>query len=178
MSLIGNTVSLPDTLLGLEGLLFIDTKLNIDEQVRQSIAEIEAGLGVKLDGHSIGEVRDSDPMSVSRIDGFMAQLSECLKNITLLSSMALFHNKLSVSMKDAAYLGFNAQHLQNCFKYLINERVYENRSQFLPQVLSVANKLETGYIRRLLVLVAVLDALGIKEGVCVLCQYLYIGIMM
>ena len=46
MSLIGNTVSLPDTLLGLEGLLFIDTKLNVDEQVRQSTLEIEAGLGI------------------------------------------------------------------------------------------------------------------------------------
>jgi hypothetical protein len=68
--------------------------------------------------------------------------------------------------------------LQNCFKYLINEQVFENRSQFLPQILSVANKLETGYIRRLLVLVAVLDTLGIKEGVCVLGQYLYIGIKM
>ena len=92
--------------------------------------------------------------------------------------MALFHNRLSVSMKDVSYLGFNARHLQNCFKYLINERVFDNRSQFLPQVLAVANKLETGYVRRLLVLVAVLDALGIKEGVCVMSQYLYIGIKM
>lgn len=178
MSLITNTVSLPDTLLGLEGLLFIDTKLNIDEQVKQSIVEIEAGLGVKLDGRTVDEIRNTDPMSISRIDGFMAQLSECLKNVTLLSSMALFYNRLSVSMKDVAYLGFNAQHLQNCFKYLINERVFDNRSQFLPQILAVANKLETGYIRRLLSLVAVFDALGIREGVCVLCQYLYIGIKM
>lgn len=178
MSLVNNTVSLPNTLLGLEGLLFIDTKLNIDEQILQSITEIESGLGIKLGGRSIEEARDSDPMSVSRIDGFIAQLSEGLKNITLLTSLALFHNRLSVSMKDVAYLGFNAQHLQNCFKYLINERVYENRSQFLPQILAVANKLETGYIRRLLVLVALFDALGIREGVAVLCQYLYIGIKM
>lgn len=168
-------ISLKDILLSFESVLKIEYKERDIEKIRkQAKAAIENTFMVKL-GDDIYTTQASNRLIGDTLEVLMAQLTESLKNMALLLSITMFDRRSGETLRDVNYLGFAEAQLLTALQYLQDEVLYEKRSSFLPAMVRNSSNLEMGIMKRLLTVMFVLESLGVKEGVALIAQYLYLG---
>lgn len=175
--MIKESLNLPDILLGLENALKIEYNEKDAEKIKfKSRQRLEAAFQVRIVG-SIYETQATNRLVGDNLSLLLANVTENLKSLALLLSVAMFDRKLGMTVRDVNYLGFAKQDLQAALKYLQNEVLYESRTSFFPRLTQQVSYVEMSSIKRLLVIMIVMEDLGIKEGVSLISQYLYLGSM-
>ena len=106
---------------------------------------------------------------------FLQELAECLKQLTALTSISMFTKKPPINLADVNYLGFTSETLTTALKYLQDRVCYEKRSTIVPALVGALNNVEMSQIKRLFIVMLVMEKLGIYEGVAACAQLLYIG---
>lgn len=169
-------LSLTDVLMGFENVLKIDYQdSDVEKIVRNSKQRLENLYGIKLSG-DIYEDQLDNRMTGDIIDLFLTQVLDKMKSLALIMSISLFDKHYGESLRDFNYLGFTEEDMKEALKYLQDEVLYEKRKLFYDQIVKAASNIEVSNTKRLLVIMAVLEHLGIKEGVALIAQYLYLGI--
>jgi hypothetical protein len=167
-------ISLKDILLSFENVLKIEySERNIEKIKQNAVMALENIYRIQING-DINAVQNN-PLERSQLDVFNNQLISCLKSLSFLTSITLFDKRIGATLKDVGYLGFSEQQLRAALQYLQDETLFEKRGSFLPQLIRNASNLEVREMKRLLTIMFVLEGLGIKEGVAVLAQHLYVG---
>lgn len=171
--MIRNTIALSDVLTALENQLRIEhTQSDIGEVRLQTRQRIEASFGIQINSR-ITEMQNG--LTNDSISSFLAQITESLKTLSLLLSVSLFDKKYAETLADVNYLGFSKQSLMTSLKYLQDEKMYARRQDFFPDLVRSIGKIDMSRIKRLLIVMVVLEDLGIDEGVAIIAMYLYSG---
>jgi len=174
---IRSRVSINDILLGFENVLRIEYKeRDVEVTIKKARQSIENSHQIQL-GNDVFETQSANARHVGEmLDTFLAQLTECIKSMSLLMSLTLFDKRKDMTLKDVNYLGFAQKQLQTALQYLQDETLYEKRENFLPILTRHTSNIEVNEIKRLLTIMLVMESLGVKEGVAVIASYLYLGL--
>ena len=87
----------------------------------------------------------------------------------------MFTKNPHFKLADVSYLGFTSETLTLALKYFTDKIQYEKRSTLIPSLIDGVNRLEVGTVKRLFVIMLVLEDLGISEAVAACAQLLYEG---
>lgn len=173
--MIKDSLDLNTIVLGLENALKIEYKEKDIEKIKQlSKQRIEAAYGTRIVG-SIYETQISNRLIGDNLSTLMANVVEGLKQLALLFTVSLFDRNVGMTIADVNYLGYAKDNMLSALKFLQDEVLYESRDNFFPQITSSINHIEMSVIKRLLTVMVVMEDLGIKEGVSLIAQYLYLG---
>ncbi len=169
------TISLKDILIGFESTLKVDHReKDITKLKLLTKQKLENSFQVKFVG-SLYDMQASNRLVGDSLSILLAQLTENMKSLALLLSVALFDKRYGETLRDVNYLGFAPDNLLSALKYLQDETLYEHRKEFFGSLTLSLNNLEMCDIKRLLIIAVVLEDLGVREGVALIAQYLYLG---
>lgn len=172
--MISDFYTLQDILLGFENTLRIEyTENNSDRILKEAKNRIENAYQIKLD-KPIYDVQAQNALTADSITIFLEKLSMSVQSLAAYTNTVMFNKLNGISLADVNYLGFTAETLRAALKYLQDKNLYERRGSFIPAIRNAVNNIDMSQVKRLFVIMLLLEELGVKEAVSVVAQYLYI----
>lgn len=170
--MIRNMLSLEYTLNMFEEVLHINpTCPDIGQQVVISRHAIESDIYETIpEGKSIYALEGHD-----KVDDFLGSCVECLKNFALLVCLESFDLKFSQTLKSLNYIGASSIELLNTFRVLAKQDLQHNRYTFMKDIIQAFSSIKTGEVRRIVCIIAVLENIGMLDGVAVLAEHIVLG---
>lgn len=169
------SISLSDILLSFDNTLRIDYNLKDVREIRaESVRQLENIFHIKID-KSLYEIQAEGSFVSKEIDSLLQQITENLKSMALLLSISTFDKQYGENLKEVKYLGYPRVTLMTTLKYLQDEKLYERRDQFFESLIDGVNTVYMGTVKKLFIVMIILEKLGISEGVSVIANYIYLG---
>ena len=166
-----NFTTLQNTLNIIESLLYVDYQRETGELLDFSINNLESKYQVDLsEGLEKGYMTSPDALS-----SFVSNLEIALSKIALLASNTIFEHKSYINLGDVRYLGYDKTQLLTALKYLTIEHTAQETSNIISSLTTAVDKISHCDIKRLIILLLILDRLDVPEGVSIIAQYLYLG---
>lgn len=173
--MLSDLFSLQQTLLSFENTLRIEySEVDVARVLKAARQRLENAYQCHLD-KPVYTVQAENELVSENLNVFVQEISECLKQLAALTSISMFTKKPPISLADVNYLGFTAETLTTALKYLQDRVLYEKRATVLPAITGALNNVEMSQIKRLFIVMLVLEDLGIYEGVSACAQLLYLG---
>jgi hypothetical protein len=167
--------SLQDILLSFENVLRIEYEEKDASKVIESAKrKLENAYQVKLD-RPIYEVQAQNAFVSESLDSFLEQVIECMKSLTAYTCIVMFTRLNQISLADVNYLGYDEAVLRTALKYLQEKKLYKQRGTIIPALRNAVSNVEMSPVKRLLVIMLVLEEIDLPEIVAAIAQYLYIG---
>jgi hypothetical protein len=161
-------------LIGLESTLYIEhNEREVLRIVDQAVRQLENQFGVVIDKPVPLIVKEAY-VKMPALEVFLQQVIEQLKAVALLLSITIFDRQYTFHLRDYNYLGFDESQCLAVLKHLQDSVLYENRDSFYEVFIKSVDRLNVCEVKRWLIAMAVLERLGIAEGVSVVAQYLYL----
>lgn len=162
--------------MGFENTLRIEYKQNkpVDSIITEAVKALEIIHQVHFD-KTIYELQKDNDLIRDTLNTLIVNLEESLKQVSLLICISIFDNIYPETLADVNYLGINKEQLKTALKYLQNEELYKTRSSFFSTLISANDNVEFCIIKRLFVILGVLERIGMADGVAIIAQYLYLG---
>lgn len=173
--MLADMFTLQQVLLSFENTLRIEyTETDVSRIIKVSKQRLENAYQCRLD-QPVYTVQAQNELVSENLNVFLQELAECLKQLTALTSISMFTKKPPINLADVNYLGFTSETLTTALKYLQDRVCYEKRSTLVPALVGALNNVEMSQIKRLFIVMLVMEKLGIYEGVAACAQLLYIG---
>jgi len=167
--------TLQDILLSFENVLRIEyTENDAYAIVKRAKQKLENAYQCRLD-KPVYEVQANNELVSENLSVFLQELSDGYKKLTALVSLSMFSKRPPINLADVNYLGFTRESLATGLKYLQDQLKYESRDGITPAIYNALNNMEMSQIKRLFIVMLVLESLGIFEGVAACAQLLYLG---
>lgn len=168
-------IGLDQILLSFESTLKIEYNERETRRVIDSaITRIESAQGIKIDD-DIYALQARNMLAADSINMLLSQIMECLKSLSLYIDISMFTRTIGISLADVNYLGFARAELKTAMQYLQDKEHYEKRSTFIPPITAAVSNIDMCTIKRLFVILLVLEKLGVSVGVSVVARLLYLG---
>ncbi len=173
--MIADSQSIDSILLSLESTLKIEydekeTKRTLDA----AISRLENVYGIRID-KDIYTLQAENRLVEGYIDTFLVQITECLKAMSFYIDTTMYMKNMCVSLADVNYLGLSKLELVTALKYFQDKKLYEERDIIVPVLTAAVTNIDMCTIKRLFIVLLLLERLGIPEGVCVIARFLYLG---
>lgn len=173
--MLADMFTLQQVLLSFENTLRIEyTESDVSRILKTAKQKLENAYQCRLE-QSVYTIQAQNELVSENLNVFLQELAECLKQLTALTSVAMFTKKPPINLGDVNYLGFTSETLTTALKYLQDRVCYEKRSTIIPAITSALNNVEMSQIKRLFIIMLALESLGLQEGVAACAQLLYIG---
>lgn len=173
--MISEMITLSSILLNLEQVLKIEyNEMSSDRIIRSAKAKLENAFQVKFN-KSVYDIQAENRLVADNLNMFLEQIIEALKTLTLFTSNCMFNNNIPINLRDVNYLGFSDESLCVALRYLQNSKTYVQRGDIIPPMRAAVSNIEPCDIKRLFIILFMLDELGIYEGACIPAQLLYLG---
>lgn len=174
--MLSDMFTLQQCLLAFENTLRIEyTEKETSHIIRAAKQKLENAYQCRLD-QPIYRVQAQNELVSENLNVFLQELAECMKNLTALTSIVMFTKKPPFKLSDVNYLGFDATQVRVSLKYLQDRVYYEKRNeQVIPAFTSALDNVEISQIKRLFIVMLVLEDLGVPEAVSACAQLLYLG---
>lgn len=167
--------TLQQCLLSFENALRIEyTEAEVGKVIRAAKQNLENAYQCSLN-KPIYTVQANNELVSENLNVLITEVAECLKQLTALTSIALYSKKPPINLADVNHLGFTAETLTTALKYLQDKVFYEKRGTIIPAITSALNNVEISQIKRLFIIMLVMEDLGLAEGVAACAQLLYLG---
>lgn len=176
--MVRDTLILQNILTGFEEALHIDFKT---QDVKQLKEETRESLEVSIREHieeSIYKLHIQTKYLNDSVSSLIDQIETCMKDMALLLSISMFDHKFGQTLKDVSYCGFAKDELMIILKHLMDEKLQDNRGSFMKALTESLNSVNIGEVKRLFIIMLILEDLGVVEGVALIAQYLYMGGML
>ena len=173
-------LSINNTLLSLEGVLHLDYGQDhtVEEVLDKAKADLENSYGIILD-KSVYEIQAENQLSAQNIDHFLLDLTAALQQASLYLVLGLYQKNIPFSLADVNYLGFARDNLITALKYLMDKDLYvKERYEIVVPITTALDNVQLNYVKRIFVIMLMLDRLGVYEGATVMAHLLYIGGLM
>jgi hypothetical protein len=173
--MISTMFSLQDILLSFENILRIEyVEKDADKIIGNAKKKLENAYQVKLD-KPVYEVQVQNAFVSESLDVFLDQIVECMKSIAAYTCVVMFTRINPIALADVNYLGNDPKLLRAQLKCLQDKKLYEQRSTIVPALRNAVSNVDMSPVKRLLVIMLMLEELGLPEAVAVIAQYLYLG---
>lgn len=167
--------TLQQVLLSFENTLRIEyTETDVARIIKTARQKLENAYQCRLD-QPVYTVQAQNELVSENLNVFLQELAECLKQLTALTSISMYTKKPPINLADVNCLGFTSETLTTALKYLQDRVCYEKRGTIIPALVSALNNVEMSQIKRLFIVMLVMESLGLFEGVAACAQLLYIG---
>lgn len=168
-------ISLSNVIYGFESTLRIDNSLvEINKIITNSIAKLENAYAVKLD-KPLYEVQLNQRFNNAAITELVGQIEECCKNFSAIVLLAMYDKVFGETLQSVSYLGFERTELLKALKYLQDNDYYEEHSTFFYKIVNAMDTIPVCMVKRLFVIMIILEKLDVREGVSMVANYLYSG---
>lgn len=95
--------------------------------------------------------------------------------MSFLFMSGMYRHDVPVSLSTVKYLGLGKEAIQTILRYFQNMDEYYLAGNSVSQIMLGLDSIDMSIVKRLLIIMLVLDELGIKEAVAIIAQYLYYG---
>lgn len=175
--MLDNNMSLNSILVSIEGTLKIehteDTK--VDDVLLAAKQRLENAYGTVFD-KDVFSLQSENQLVADDIDILLKNVSQCLSQLALYIDLKLYHKNLAITLADVNYLGYSKEQLLTALKYMQDVDEYKKHHEEVTKPLhNTLNAIPMCTVKRLFVVMLMLDNLGITEGVSIVAQLLYIG---
>ena len=170
--MIRNMLSLEHSISMFEQILRINPNCSsIADQVVTSRHAIETEIYETIpEGKSIYALQGND-----KVDEFLASCVECLKNFSLIVCLESYDLNFSQTLKSLNYLGASSVEILNTFRILAKQDLQVRRSSFMTDIIQAFSTVKTGELRRIVCILAVLENIGMMDGVAILAEHIVLG---
>lgn len=173
--MIADLMSIDRILLSFESTL----KIEYDERdthkiITSAINKLENAYKVHMD-KDIYELQAQNMLVAENLNVLISQISDCLKELALYIDISMFNTSVGISLADVNYMGFGSPELLTALKYLQNKSLYDQRTTIIEPITAALSYIDMCTIKRLFIILLVLERLGVKEGVSVVARFLYLG---
>lgn len=169
------SISLADILLSFANTLRIDYSLKDVREIREeSVRQLENIFHIRID-KSLYDIQAEGSFVSKEIESLLQQITENLKSMSLLLAISTFDKQYGENLKEVKYLGYERVTLMTTLKYLQDEKLYERRGQFFESLVDATNTVYMGTVKKLFIIMIILERLGISEGVSIMANYIYLG---
>ena len=176
--MLSDNFKLDSVLVQFESILSIeytkDKAQSFAEILAHSKSELESRYQCVLD-KPVYTIQAENPLVAGNLAHLEQGLVNCMQQISTLVVLSMFTKNPHFKLADVSYLGFTSETLTLALKYFTDKIQYEKRSTLIPSLIDGVNRLEVGTVKRLFVIMLVLEDLGISEAVAACAQLLYEG---
>lgn len=173
--MLSDMFNLQEVLRAFETTLRIEyTEEDVARTLKAAQQRLENAYQCRLD-EPVYTVQAQNELVSENLENFILQVAECVKQLSALTSIAMFTKKPPINLADVNYLGFTSETLITALKYLQDRICYEKRGTIIPPITGALNNVEMSQVKRLFIILLMLERLGIAEGVAVCAQLLYLG---
>lgn len=173
--MISDMMTLSSILINFEQVLKIEySEMSAERILRSAKAKLENTFQVKF-SKSIFDIQAENRLVADDINMLLEQITEALKTLALFNSNCLYTNSVPINLADVNYLGFDSSALNVALRYLQNSKTYVQRENIIPPIRAAVSNIEPCDIKRLFIILFMLDELGIYEGASVVATLLYLG---
>lgn len=170
-----DTVSLDATLQQFETALKIEYKEKDTEAIiKSAISSLELAYKVVFD-KEIYSLQAENQLVGDSIALLINQIQEACKSLSLYTSVNMFNRSIGISLASVNYLGFAKNELMQGLRYLQDCDLYQQRAGIIGPITTALTNIDVNSIKRLCIILLVLERLGVSEGVAIVSQLLYLG---
>lgn len=174
--MIKDTFSLKEILVSFEGTLRIEysEELSTRQIIEQAMARMENTYEIFIKSDLFSMQAEND-LVADKVNMLLRDIVECMKQMTLYTSLCLFNKSVGISLADVNYLGNDKAVLRTVLRYFQDASESSKWASALESITATLDSVPICTVKRLFVILLVLNELGIYEGVSVVAQYLYLG---
>lgn len=173
--MISDMLALDPILLQFEQILKIEyQEMGSDRIIKSAKAKLENAFQVEFN-KSVYDLLAENRLVAENLNVFVEQVLDVLRSMSLYVDNCMFMAKIPFNLADVNYLGFAQESLKTALRYLQNVNSYRERDGIIPPLKAAVSNIEPCTIKRLFVILFVLDDLGMYEGAAVLARFLYLG---
>lgn len=170
-------VSINDCLVSLEGVLMLEygDDITTAKMIQNAINALENRYGVTLN-KSVYDIQNETQLSAQNLNKFITSVSTALQRLALYNHMCYFTKKVPYDLAEVNYLRYAREEMLSYLQYLLDEDLYNaEHEQIMAAFTTALDNINFNYVRRLFVVMLVLDKLGMYDGATVVAQSLYLG---
>ena len=169
-------VDLKNTVLSFENVLKLEyTENDVKSTINDAVKKLENVYGVRITGKTLYDLEAENANVADVINNLLQQILDCTKNITFLFQSGMFQHDIPVSLSEVKYLGLGKDALQTILRYFQNIDEYYMASMAVSQIMLGLDGIDMCIVKRLFIIMLMLDTLGVREAVSAIAQYMYYG---
>lgn len=172
-----DTLSLNNSLVSLESVLKIeiDGEAKVKETVEDAIRRLENTYNCTLD-KDVYTLQKENMLTEDKINLFLRDVKQVLADFSLYMNVCIYAKSMCITLSDVNYLGYDREELLTYLKYFQDEQQYKQYGpELVPVLYNVLNNIGICAVKRLFIVLLMLERLGITEGVAIISQFLYLG---
>lgn len=159
-----------------EGVLKLEYTDNMrtEECLDNAIKALENSYSIKID-KDIYSLQAENSLVSQQLDVLLQSITECMKTTALYITLSAYNHSVGISLADANYLGCARERLLTGLKYFQDKDLYPKRAQTVATISEALNTIPVNHVKRLFMILLILEKLGISEGVAIVAQLLWLG---
>lgn len=162
-------------ILSYESTLCIDyTDRDVNTIIENSVKRLENNYGIRID-KPLKDLAVEQGLVSENATTLINQIEKSSADLSYYIFCAMFNKRIPFSLAEVNYLGYDAEKLRVSLKYLQDKKLYNKRNEIIVAFRSALNNLETCIIKRLFIVMLVIEKLGVEESVAVVANILFLG---
>lgn len=167
---------LTSAILSFETVLKIEyEEVNTDRVLTAAIRKLENAYGMRIEGKTLYALQAENTNLAENIQNLLTQVLECTKTVSFLFQCGMFQHNIPIALSTVKYLGLGREALQSILRYFQNVDEYYLAGNATRQIMLGLDGIDMSLVKRMFIVLLMLDKLGIQEAVAVIAQYLYYG---
>lgn len=173
--MIRDDITLTSVICQCENILRIDYALpSTKDIIEGSIGRLENAYGMKFD-KSLFDLQVETRFTNTAISDLISSIEECMKVMSLVLTVSLYDKAFGETLQTVKYCGYSRKQFLINLKYIQDKEYYNKKGNFFELVQSALDSVQNCTVKKLLVIMLVLDRLDVREGVSIIANYLYTG---
>lgn len=172
-----NSIALNNILTSFESTLSIEMsgEMKVNEIIDAAVQRLENTYGCTFD-RDVYALQSESQLVADNINLLLKDVQQCLAMMSFYTNLKMFHTNMAILLSDVNYLGYAKEQLLTALQYLMYEKEYKRHAEdIITPLYNTLNNIDMCSIKRLFIILLMLDRLGIIEGVAIVAQLLYIG---
>lgn len=172
-------ISISECLISLEGVLNIEYSADIStaKLIDHTIRSLESRYGVTIN-KSLYDIQNESQLSAETVGKLISNISTALQHLALYNIMCYYQKSIPFNLADVNYLRYAQSEMKSYLACLIDEELYNSEHKNILDAFTVAlDNITPTFIKRLFVVLLVLDKLGMYDAASVVATTLYMGVL-
>ena len=169
-------IDLNAAVLSFETVLKIEyTETSTSRIVDSAIRKLESAYSMRISGKTLYEIEVENINLSETVQNILHQILECTKTFAFLFQSGMFFHSIPTTLSTVKYLGLGRESLQTVLRYFQNMDEYYLAQNSVTQLMLGLDVIDMSMVKRIFIIMLVLDRIGVEESVAVIAQYLYYG---
>lgn len=170
-------ISLENILQAFENTLYIEyLEPDVENIIKSSIARLENAYKVRFDT-TLEELQTRSNLVSDSANILISQIVECLKQLSYLTQLTIYSKSVQFDLAEVNYLGFAKEQLKVSLRYMMDDNLSDVSKSAMDSIQAALSNIDVSNIKRLFTILLMLNKLGVDEGVAIVANYIYLGVL-